>query len=219
MVITIDGPAASGKSSTAKAVAEALAFRHVDSGSLYRAVTAARARLGGPSDRWTEGEVLAAAGTVSLEPVACGFEPRVGGLAADTELRGSAVTSSVARVAQMPGVRLWVNSRVRLAADHHDVVVDGRDMGTAVFPAADLKIYLIADPWHRARRRLLERERREPFEGQILEEMEIIERRDARDAAQSVPAADAVVIDTSEIAQEEQVARIVALAEALRRRA
>ncbi len=219
MVITIDGPAASGKSSTAKAVAEALAFRHVDSGSLYRAVTAARARRGGPSDRWTEGEVLDAAETVTLEPVSCGFEPRVGGLAADAELRGSAVTSSVARVAQMPGVRAWVNSRVRLAADHHDVVVDGRDMGTSVFPSADLKIYLIADPWHRARRRLLERERREPFEGQILEEMEIIQRRDVRDAAQSVPAADAVVIDTSEITQEEQVARIVALAEALRRRA
>jgi cytidylate kinase len=216
MVITIDGPAASGKSSTARAVAAALAYHHVDSGSLYRALTAARARLGGASDRWTELEVLDAARIVSLEPVPGGFEPRLNGVAADQEMRGSQVTSAVARVAQMPGVREWVNARMRLAADHHDVVVDGRDMGTVVFPAAELKIYLVADPWHRARRRLLERDRREPFEGQIVEEMAIIKTRDVRDAAQSVPATDAVVMDTSDISQDEQVVRILALVEGVR---
>lgn len=212
MVIAIDGPAASGKSSTAKAVASALGLAHLDSGSLYRAVTAARVRRGGASSRWTEAELLDAARDVSLDVSGHEFVPHIDGAEVDDELWSAAVTASVPRVAQMPGVRAWVNARLLEAAAMHKVVVDGRDMGTAVFPNADLKIYLVADAWERARRRLLQRDGREPVDDAIAEEMAVLIERDLRDAKQSEPARDAIVIDTSGITQAEQVARIVALA-------
>jgi cytidylate kinase len=130
----------------------------------------------------------------------------------DEALRSPDVTRQVSRVAQMPRVRQWVNAQVRAAAAGHDLVVDGRDMGTAVFPAADLKVYLSADPWERARRRLTQRLGRSPNESEIAEETDRLVHRDALDATQSVPARDAVLIDTTLLTQEEQVERIVALA-------
>lgn len=115
----------------------------------------------------------------------------------------------------MPRVREWVNARVRDAAQSSDIVVDGRDMGTAVFPDADLKVFLVADPWERARRRLVQRLQRQPSESEIAEETERIVKRDAQDATQTVQAKDAVLIDTTYLTQEEQVERIVALARAV----
>ena len=118
----------------------------------------------------------------------------------------------------MQPVREWVNAQVRLAADTRDVVVDGRDMGTVVFPNASLKVFLVADPWERARRRLIQRLSRHPTDQEIAEETEAIVRRDARDATQTVQASDAVLIDTTYLTQEEQVERIVALAKAVTHR-
>jgi cytidylate kinase len=218
MVIAIDGPAAAGKSTTARLVARALGFRHIDSGSLYRAATAACARRGGPGEIWTDAEVLAAAGDVSLLAVPGGFEPRINGDPVDDELRTPVVTMYVPRVAKMPPVRNWVNETIRRTAASLDVVVDGRDMGSTVFPEAEVKVYLVADSWNRARRRLVQRGKAEPNDDEIASEMLAIETRDTTDADQSVQAADAVLIDTSDITQEEQVAHIVALAKAARRR-
>jgi cytidylate kinase len=218
MVIAIDGPAASGKSSTARMVAEALGFRHIDSGALYRAVTAARAREGGASEQWTEDEMLDAAAKVRLATTRLGFEPHIDGAPANEELRGKPVTAAVSRVAQMPRVRAWVNGMMRDAAASLDVVVDGRDIGSAVFPDAALKVYLIADSWNRARRRLGQRGNRSPTDDAIAEEMLALISRDERDAAQSVQAPDAVLIDTSDISQKEQVAHIVAMARVVRGR-
>src|SRR6476469_2299275 len=127
IVVAIDGPAASGKSSTAQWVAQKLGFRHVDSGSLYRAVTAARLRAGGAPDEWSEPSVLAVARQVSLRPTDHGFIPLIRGEPADGEIRGGEVTREVSRTARMPGVRDWVNAEVRRAAAGSDVVVDGRD--------------------------------------------------------------------------------------------
>jgi cytidylate kinase len=107
---------------------------------------------------------------------------------------------------------------VRRAAESHDVVVDGRDMGTVVFPNADLKVFLVANPWERARRRLIQRLQRRPTDEEIAEETARIVQRDARDATQTVQAADAVLIDTTYLTQEEQVERIVALARAVTHR-
>jgi len=121
-------------------------------------------------------------------------------------------------VARMPDVRAWVNDRVREAASQHDVVVDGRDMGTAVFPDAPLKIFLIADPWERARRRLIQRLGRGPGDDEIAAETDQIVQRDAKDATQTVQAADAVLLDTTYLTQAEQVERIVALARAVTHR-
>jgi cytidylate kinase len=212
VAIAIDGPAASGKSSTAKAVARELGYRHVDSGSLYRAATAARLRRGGDSSTWTEESVLDAVKSVSLSPVENGFVPLLNGRPADGEMRGDAVTHRVSLVAKMPRVREWVNTQVRNAGGDYDVVVDGRDIGTVVFPDARLKVYLVADAEERARRRVLERTGREPTEEETFDETARILLRDELDATQSVKAADAVVIDTTDLTQPEQVARIVELA-------
>jgi cytidylate kinase len=212
MAIAIDGPAASGKSSTAKAVARELGFHHVDSGALYRAATAARARIDTDSDRWTEESVLDAAKCITLAPTETGFAPLLHGESAEDEMRGEAVTSRVSRVAKMIGVREWVNDQVRKAGESYDVVVDGRDIGTVVFPNANLKVFLVAQPGERARRRLLERLEREPTDDEIAEETGKIVLRDEMDAAQSVRAPDSVLIDTTHLTQAEQIAQIVGLA-------
>ena len=216
MAIAIDGPAASGKSSTAKAIARALGIHHVDSGALYRAATAARARIDIDSENWTEESVLDAAGIVSLSPTETGFTPLLDGKDAESEMRGEAVTSRVSLVAKMPAVRDWVNTQVRKAAEEFDVIVDGRDIGTVVFPNASLKVFLVADPGERAKRRLLERLNRTPSEYEIAEETGKIVLRDDMDASQSVRAADAIVIDTTHLTQAEQISRIVELARAAR---
>jgi len=217
-VIAIDGPAASGKSSTAQWVAQQLGFRHVDSGALYRALTAVRLRKPDDGTTWTDADVLGEGNRIRLVPHGMSFVPLVDGKRVDAELRGSDVTRFVSRVASMPEVRNWVNAQVRLTALDHDVVVDGRDIGTVVFPDADLKIFLVADSWERARRRLIQRLHRSPTDDEIADETERIVHRDSKDATQTVQAKDAVLIDTTRLTQEEQVERIVALARAVTQR-
>jgi cytidylate kinase len=217
-VIAIDGPAASGKSSTSQWVAERLGYLHVDSGSLYRALTAALLRQGAPPERWTPAVMTAQAARVSLRPEATSCSALVDGHSAEEELRGGLVTEHVSLVARVPEVRAWVNERVRGAAREHDLVVDGRDIGTVVFPDAALKIFLVADPGERARRRLTQRLGRRPTDGEIAEETDLIVQRDARDATQTVQAKDAVLLDTTYLTQTEQVERIVALARAVSHR-
>lgn len=218
MVIAIDGPAASGKSSTAQWVAEELGFRHVDSGSLYRALTAALLRQGPPPERWTPTIILAQGERVSLRAERTAFSALIDGVPAEEEIRGGLVTSHVSLVARVPEARRWVNARVREAAESHDVVVDGRDIGTTVFPDAPLKIFLVADPWERARRRLTQRLSRRPSDEEIAAETDLLVQRDAKDATQTVQAKDAVLLDTTYLTQAEQVERIVALARAVSQR-
>ena len=191
-------------------VAEKLGFLHVDSGSLYRAATAAMLRREKDASKWTEQSVLDAARPVDLRAARTSFYPVIEGRAIEEEIRGKDVTRHVSRVAQMPRVREWVNAKVREAAESKDVVVDGRDMGTVVFPDADLKIFLVADSRERALRRL--RQRGTPTSEELLDDETIrIKERDARDAKQTVPAEDAVTIDTTGLDQAEQVEQIVSL--------
>ncbi len=191
-------------------VADKLGFLHVDSGSLYRAATAAMLRREKDASRWTEEAVLEAASPVELRAARTSFYPVLEERSIEEEIRGHDVTRHVSRVAQMPRVREWVNDKVREAASSRNVVVDGRDMGTVVFPDADLKIFLVADSRERALRRL--RQRGTPTSEQLLDDETIrIRERDARDAKQTVAAPDAVTIDTTALTQEEQVAQIVGL--------
>lgn len=219
VVIAIDGPAASGKSSTAQWVAEELGYRHVDSGSLYRALTAALLRQGAPPERWTPSLIVAQGARVSLRAERTAFTALIDSVPVGEEIRSGLVTAHVSMVAQVPEARRWVNERVREAAKEHDVVVDGRDMGTAVFPDAPLKVFLVADPWERARRRLTQRLGRRPTEEEIAAETGLLVQRDAKDATQTVQAKDAVLLDTTFLTQAEQVERIVALARAVSQRA
>lgn len=215
VVVAIDGPAASGKSSTARWVAERLGFRHVDSGALYRAVTLLAMREFGPAAGWA-GDVLArAADRITLVPVPAGFDPAIDGASVAEAVRGTDVTRNVSAVAQMPAVRAWVNAQVRAAARSHAVVVDGRDIGTVVFPDADVKIFLVADAWERARRRLLQEHGRAASDAEIAAEAARLAQRDARDATQTVQARDAILLDTTFLTQADQVDRIVSLVRAL----
>ena len=222
VVIAIDGPAASGKSSTAQWVAARLGYRHVDSGALYRAATAAFLRekgAGVAAGNWKESEVLdAAKRRVKLVATKTSLIPNIDGAAAEEEIRGADVTQHVSAVARMPKVRQWVNELVRDAARSHSVVVDGRDIGTVVFPDADVKIFLVADPWERARRRLTQQMQRASTDDEIAEETDRLVHRDAKDAQQSGQAPDAFLLDTTYLTQEEQVDRIVALANAVTQR-
>lgn len=218
LVIAIDGPAASGKSSTAQWVAQRLNVHHVDSGAFYRALTLLALDAHVSPSTWTPELVLAQAHRISWRLTERSVLPLVNGEIRDDEMRASPVTREVSRVAQMAAVRQWVNEQVRSAGAATDVVVDGRDIGTVVFPSAALKVFLVADPWERARRRLIQRLGRRPADAEIAEETEALVARDMLDAAQSVPASDAVTIDTTTVTQEEQVERIVDLAQATRER-
>jgi len=216
-VVAIDGPSASGKSSTAKAVARALGFRHLDSGALYRGVTLAvmRAGLARP---FVESEVLAVSdrSAVGLEPRKGTLEVVMGGSPPGEDLRRADVTAHVSEIAALPGVRDWVNHRLREAARLGlAVVVDGRDIGSVVFPDAQLKVFLTASPEARAHRRLRQRGD-SVHDPQLKRETEALAARDRADSTRAVAplieAPDAVLLDTSDLAFDQQVDRIVDLA-------
>ena len=213
-VIAIDGPAASGKSSTARAVAEALGLVHLDSGALYR--TAAWLSLREPP---TDGETLArraAEAGVALHRVGNALVVTVGGAPAEPAIRAPEVTARVSAVAAMPPVRRWVDEQLRAAvARHGGAVLDGRDIGTVVFPDAALKVFLTATPDARARRRLRQGGQTDD-PGSVGAEADRLAERDRLDAGREVAplrrAADALELDTTALGFAEQVATIVAWA-------
>lgn len=182
-IVTLDGPAGSGKSSTARAVAEALGFRHLDSGALYRALTYALLRSGIPAERWrTLSEADFGALDVRAVPTDEGFDVRVAGRSVAGELRTPEVTERVATLAGLPAARASLIDLQRMAGGRGRLVADGRDLGTVVFPDADVKVFLVADLEERARRRLAETGTPEPEERTLRLQMEQIAERDRRDS-------------------------------------
>ncbi len=222
-VITIDGPAGSGKSTTARAVARRIGLRHLDSGALYRALTYVLLRGDVPPERWDEvGEGELDAIPLEIRPEGSGFRVLLDGEPLDEELRTEAVTEHVSRAARLPAVRARLLGLQRDAGREGGLVADGRDMGTVVFPDADLKVYLTADLEERARRRLAERGAEDPSPDRVETEKDRIRARDVRDAGRRISplrrAKDAVEIDTTELDFEAQVERIVGRVEALTER-
>lgn len=225
-VIAIDGPAASGKSTTAAAVAGALEWAHLDSGALYRALTLATLdTIGetgkGKGETWSAQRIVDLGNTLPVQLALIGgaFRPVVAGVDVEEAIRSERVTRHVSALAALPEVRAWVNAQQRRAVEAHPagVVVDGRDIGTVVFPEAPLKVFLTAHPEERARRRITQRGGgKAPDDATLRRESEALAARDAADASRPVaplrPAADAVQLDTTRLSFEAQVARIVALA-------
>lgn len=213
-MVAIDGPAASGKSSTAAAVARRLGLVHLDSGALYRGVTRVAldaGAAGGP------GAILASAEARGLDLRLADHvvEVMLDGRPAEDRIRGPEVTAAVSAVSALPQVRDWVNDRLRaMAREGRVLVMDGRDIGTAVFPDAAVKVFLVATPEVRARRRLRQRGEDTGPEA-VAEEASRIARRDQADSTRPVaplrPAADAVLLDSSDVTFEAQVDRIVDL--------
>lgn len=192
LIVTLDGPAASGKSSVAKRVAELLGIPFVSSGLLYRAATFLALEHGvDPED---EGAIMAL-----LERLPVKLEPHanatnriyVCGEDVSAKLHTDAVDGNVSAVSRHPAVRAWVYRRLREIAA--PFVIEGRDMGSVVFPEARYKFYLTAPVEVRAARRVGERQ------GALEEVAALLKRRDALDAKQLEPAADAIFIDTSQL--------------------
>lgn len=219
-IIAIDGPAASGKSTTARTVARALGFAHLDSGALYRGVTLVAIRdLGAaPGQALDANRLLRSAEQRGLRLLfdGMGYAPYLGGEPVDEAVRTPEVTALVSPVSALPEVREWVNQQLRaLAGAGQSVVVDGRDIGTVVFPDAALKVYLTASPATRAERRLRQRGQGvDPAE--LRRETAALAARDEADSRRAVAplrmAPDAVAVDGTSLDFDQQVARIVALA-------
>ncbi len=216
-IVAIDGPSASGKSSTAAAVARALGFAHLDSGALYRGLTLV-ALSEGLEGRLDAGAILAAAESrgLRLRAEGGGFVPMLDGESAAAAIRSAEVTAAVSAVSALPELRAWVNARLQaLAGAGHAVVVDGRDIGSVVFPAAPVKVFLTATPVTRARRRLSQRGERVD-DATVDQEALALAGRDRADASRAVAplrrAEDAVEVDGTRLSFEEQVDLIVGLA-------
>lgn len=221
-VVTIDGPAGSGKSTTAREVARRLGYAHLDSGSLYRAYTHAALTLGllgadGRVERDRLEELIRAPIEARIRERT--LEIRLRGAPLRSELRSDAVTGAVSTISAFPDVRRMVNDALRGVAREHGggVVCEGRDIGSAVFPKADLKVFLTARPQERARRRLRERGAA-VSDPAVEEEARRLLERDRRDAARAASPfrrpGDALDLDTTRLTPDAQAARIVEWARA-----
>jgi len=213
MIVVIDGPAGAGKSSTAKEVAARTAFRYLDSGAFYRALTVVYGEGGRQLPTF-----LDRLGTIELEGSHEGglFRVTVDGADVTDRLRLPETAADVSMVAALPQARAVVNEALRRYAASGDFIGEGRDLGTAVFPDADLKIYLTADLQARAARRLAELELmgQAPEPEDVTRNLALRDRTDAsREADPLRKADDAVEIDTTHLGFEEQVAAVIRLIE------
>jgi cytidylate kinase len=211
-VLAIDGPAGTGKTTSAAEVARRLGFGYVDSGALYRAIAiAARARgILGPDDKSLDGLLTDLPLRAEITPQQ--FRVFLAEREVTGELRDPDVSSLASRLAVHPGVRARVGAWLHHLAEQGPAVVEGRDIGTAIFPDAELKVFLTASLDERARRRALDLER----QGKHVETSSVardIEERDARDAGRTLAplqrASDAVEVDTTHTDVEGQVSEIL----------
>ena len=196
MIVAIDGPAGAGKSTVARAVAQALGFTYLDTGAMYRCV--ALARLRDPQ-----------ADAAALE-IALADSVKLNGEDVGEEIRSPAVTELASEVAAEPEVRAAMALRQQAMLASGDWVAEGRDIGTVIAPQAELKIFLTADATERARRRAEQTGR--PLD-EVLAEQQQRDRRDGeRELSPLVAAADAVQLDTTALSADEAIAEIVELA-------
>jgi cytidylate kinase len=215
LVIAIDGPAGAGKSTVAQMLARRLGLTYVDSGATYRAAALQVLESGVAAD--DERAVIEVIGRTKVQVTTDGDEPHVlvDGSDVTGRLRSPEVTLAAARVSRLPEVRAKLIELQRSLARDQGVVMEGRDIGTVVFPNAPLKIFLKADVEERARRRL-KQDVRESRDATLEKTAYDIGRRDQLDAERKisplVAAADAVEIDSTHLVAEQVVERILALA-------
>ncbi len=211
-VVAIDGPAASGKTTTAKLVAEQLGFFHLDTGAMYRALTWKALEVGVDLEDGDALGRLAASTRLEVAEITGGVRYRVDGEDVTDRLRDPSVSRAVSFVARVPAVRRALVRIQREIAGQRSVVVEGRDIGTVVFPDAQVKVFLVASLEERARRRQEELAGK-GISQQITKTMAEIRRRDEIDSERAdsplTPAADAVELDTTALAIPEQVEAVI----------
>ena len=219
MIITIDGPAASGKSTTARAVAQRLGFDYLDTGALYRAITLAALRGGLSPESGPEISAF-------LDELKLRYQYRMGEVTIwlDEEdisepIRTSEVTAAVSAYSALPELRTHMQAFQRKFAQGRNLITEGRDMGSVVFPAAELKVFLVSDPRARAERRVKDfaAQGREVDVETVLAEINARDSFDSeRDHSPLVEPEGAVLLDNSALSIEEQVEQVVKLADAAR---
>jgi cytidylate kinase len=210
MIVTLDGPAGAGKSSAARALAQRLGWCYLDTGAMYRTVALIALERGIPLD---DGPRLAALAE-KLEVRFCDGRVLADGRDVSAEIRTERVTQATRPVADAPPVRQALKRLQRRMAQGIDLVTEGRDQGSEVFPDADLKVFLTASPEERARRR--HREEVERGGAASLEAVQAAQaRRDEGDRVRPVgrlePAADAVILETDGLSRDEVVTRLATL--------
>ena len=210
LVIAIDGPAGSGKSTIAARLARKLGYTNLESGAMYRALALKaleqQVSIDDPEAlrRLTENTII------ELEPQPEGNRVSLDGLDVSQRIREADVTAAASRVSIHPPVREIMVTRQREMGACGGVVMEGRDIGTAVFPTADLKVFLDADARIRAERRVAQNGTHTPEEAQrIVEDLVARDQRDrTRAVSPLVPASDAVILDTTNLSIDEVVARV-----------
>jgi cytidylate kinase len=203
MIVAIDGPAGAGKSTVARRLAQRLGFRYLDTGAMYRALTWLALERGADLDHGEDLAALARANPISFEDEQ---HVVIDDRDISDEIREPRIDRLVSSVARHPAVREVMRVRQRELGEVGNVVIEGRDIGTVVAPAAEVKVYLVADENERARRRVAERP------GLAADALATdLRSRDERDAAQMRPAEDAEQIDTTHLSIDDVVAQIEAL--------
>jgi len=214
LTIAIDGPAGAGKSTVAQCLAKALGYINLETGAMYRALGLKALEQGVPLESEPALLELAEQTRIELEPTPNGNRILLDGKDVSRSIRQANVSDAASRLSVHPAVRRWMVDRQREMGAGGGVVMEGRDIGTAVFPRAEVKIFLEASPEVRAERRLLQ-DGHTPDAAAIQAMAEQIRERDQRDrtraASPLIPTPDAVTIDSSSLPIDGVIDRILAL--------
>jgi cytidylate kinase len=214
LIIAIDGPAGVGKSTIASRLARKLGYANLESGAMYRALALKAIEADASFEDEAALEKLAQNSRIALEPTSSGNRVLLDGRDVSQRVREADVTAGASRVSVHPKVRAWMVARQQEMGAGGGVVMEGRDIGTKVFPNADVKVFLDADPVVREQRRLLQRS----LSGTAAEATAAeLRERDRRDRTRAVsplaPAADASVIDSTSLSEDEVLHRVEELVE------
>lgn len=214
LVIAIDGPSGAGKGTLARGLAETLGYRHIDTGAMYRAVAWRASALGLALTDDADVSALAEHAALDVE----GGRVTIDGEDVTRIIRTPAVDQAAATVARLPGVRAVLVARQRALGAHGGIVMEGRDIGTVVFPEADVKVYLDASPEERARRRATDAAHGAGATTDVAVVATALADRDRSDSTRAVApltlAPDAIYLDTTGLSVEAVMARVLELVRA-----